>query len=65
MGEDGPAETFIDLIDYKPKLAMKKKYAYIKRAKEIENLNEQKTYLLRYTPNSLSYWILWHCRNCH
>lgn len=67
INEDGEythAKTFLDLISVNPGLAMKKKHSYIARASKIKS-GDSYAYNLRYSPNSLSYWLLWHCELCH
>jgi len=59
------AQTFIDLIDKSPRKAQIKKRDYIARAREIRNNEGEQTHTKKYSPNSLSYWLLWHCPMCH
>lgn len=64
-GRKRHAQTFIDLVDEQPAAARKKKREYIARAGKITDGDGEYTHNKRYTPNSLSYWLLWHCPMCH
>lgn len=62
---NGHAETFIDLIDSDPQYAINKKRLYMRRASKITNKDGKNTFMQKWSPNSFSYWLLWHCEMCH